>query len=464
MPAQGQIYTTANPYRIELTTQGAHVLAETPAIALAKGENRVVVMGLSSDTRLDQVQYFLGEAVSVVRAELINDSTLHFNDLELKEIGQDLLEAQDSLRGVLFTESQIAYLKTILDQNKRIEVSDKSIYIDDLDELLTFYKRRLRSLQRDLNTAKLHKKRLIHQIDSLKKAKRRRLTTLAPPVHGVGLNLVADFDMEQTVRIAFFTHMAKWTPQYALVTDNENANLEVNASIEQNTGVNWKQVELHLSYNQTGDWKQANGGRHSVTYPVKHPIQLGNGQSLFIPNVSNYQVDTRQVYLCDPTLSHMSQPFVDVKGLSGVFLPTGMITIKTATNGQVMDSFTSGIFQDSMSFALPLTHDVASTKFLVKEKLSNSLVGNKVSSKVEWTATVTNSTPMAQTIVFRDRIPFASANPNVLIEYNLPKGGTQFNGYFEQTLQLEANESIELNYGFQITAPKGTNLTEYIEK
>jgi hypothetical protein len=464
VPVQGQIYTTASPNSVELTTQGAYVVSETPAIALVKGVNQVRIMGLSFDAQLDQLQFFMGQSAWVVHAELISDSSTFFNDPLLRIISRALHQMEDSLQGVLFTESQIGYLKTILDENMGIEVSDKSIYTDDLDELLGFYAKKLRNLQKDLTTAKLHKKRLVHQIDSLKQAKQNRLTTLAPAVHGVQLNIVADFDMEQPVRISFFTQLATWAPQYGLKAQMDKAELDVNAMVSQHTGFNWNNVQLRLSYDQTGNRKSLKYGSHAVTFLLPYPVQLGNGQSMFVPKLSNYRVAARQLFVCDPSLSHLSQPILEIKELKGIFLPEGTITVGTATNGQVQDSFISGLFQDSMTLSLPMTHEVVSTKYVVKEKLSNSLVGNKASSKVEWVATITNSTPIEQTIIFRDRIPFASANPNVLMEYNLPKGAVKYNGYFELTLLLPANERMELNYGFEITAPKGTNLNEYIEK
>ena len=240
--------TTINEVTVFLS--GAEVHRKGKA-TVVPGVNEIKIIGLSPSVNGNSVQAslandnltilsvdhkmnFLTENAFAPRIETIKDS---LEDMALK------YKIRESHERVYREE------KSMLITNKSIGGSDTGVDIEDLMEMADFYRKRLTEVETKLLDIEREKAKISKTITKLNahlnqlNAKRTNHTSEITVKVSSKLRMVSDID------VSYIVSQAGWMPKYDIRAENttDPIGLTYKADVFQNTGIDWKNVNLTLS-------------------------------------------------------------------------------------------------------------------------------------------------------------------------------------------------------------------------
>lgn len=441
---------------VSFMPSSAFLSCQISNISLNEGLNVVDISNVARDVNLSTLSFSQVANAEITKVKILKKNNYN-SDHNIKAIDSLIVLAMDSLNWIEFNLKRNEQLSNILHENSEIDVSDKSIYIDDLDELLTYYKYKLRKLEAEKRRLDYHKNQLVYQIDSLKTAKEKRIATLGIPSTYLRVHISSSMASSTNISFDYLTDLAGWTTKYSILVGNETANLKIGAACFQYSGSNWESALFTLSYGQALD---KNMESSLSQFSIPNQKNLRSGDTLFIYSILNQEIETSESFVCKPSQSPLVSKKVAVTGLDGLFLPKGQVNIVT-NSGQVhFDSLSSDLFSDSSLYSLGYSNEIIFNRTLSKEKLRKSILGNKKTIEIEWTISFENTSNKTQTILIEDFLPTVSKN-EIEIDLNLPRGSNTYDDTFIYSFELDSGEKEEISYGFIISAPKAIELKNY---
>ena len=435
---------------------GGLIQAESEMIPITKGLGKLTLTGLGNEINEKSIYISLGEGVEILELKVIEDSTGYKKDKEILAIDKSINEWKDSLYWLDFSEKRNKVLELILLKNDEIEVSDKSIYVDDLNELLAFYERKLRKVKNEKVTIKHHKKIVNRHIDSLQTAKQNRITTLGYPTTSVELHIRSDMEQKRTARLSYSTDKMSWNPSYVIAPKNEEYALSTNANFIQKTGQNWEEVKVTLLYGQ--EESSATNLKTPLTrFELAGIYNFVADSSYRLPQIEKTEVVVEEKMVCRPNISTASQMMYQVNGLSGYYLPNSPVTLITSTSGQFVDSLESDFYNDSVVFVAGYHSDITCEKSIVLDKMKKSIFNGEQKQVLEWELKIQNNSGENLQVEVYDILPWKE-DREVTCFPMMPKRGKYDKGRFSVVLELRAGETQTITYGVEIIAPKNYNL------
>lgn len=442
---------------VSIYQNSALIVADTEPISFTKGFNSITISGITQGVDQNSLSLKCDPTLKVLKTIVIVDVLPIGKDKIIAGFDKEIASLQDSLKWVEFALKRNEILKKTVYDNREIEVSDRSIYVDDLDELLVFLKLKLRNLENEKEKRVYHRNTLNYQIDSLKTAKQNRIATLGYPKASITAQISAENDIKTPLQLFYKTEKADWTPKYIIALDQEKSTLNFRADVAQSSGLNWTDVNTALVYGENGDMN-----RPCVTMNINKNVSISNGDSAINIDVRKFDIECKQIFKVNPSKKSFALLEYQVTGLRGEYLPQGPVTFISSTGQQHFDTLESTLFHDSVSYQFGYVNDITFERTLSKEKLSRALIGNKHSVEVEWTLNVINNSSEDQLIEITDFLP--NNKENIIgLELNLPKNAITTDNEFSFSDKLKPGEEKDYTYGFKITAPKGENLNDYYE-
>lgn len=231
-------------------TQGAQI-SRTKKIELLKGENIIIFKGLEKDINPNSIQFYgingsnnftavstqfrLKETTSTKlkkSIEIVNDSIADI-DLQINRISNKL--------------KNLSKEKEIIQKHSKINERIETSYVLQIKELITYYRKITNEIDQLIYDLEKRRKDL-YLIKSglnikLNEYTRTQYTGI------IEAKVYANNAMSQTIKLSYMVTNAGWTPFYEIKSQGINHPLKVicKATINQNTGINWKNIKLTLS-------------------------------------------------------------------------------------------------------------------------------------------------------------------------------------------------------------------------
>jgi len=168
---------------------------------------------------------------------------------ELNKINAQIEEVELKLATI---ENEIAILnekEEFLKSNTKITSSNQAISPADYKELTEFYAKQIKEIRNTLFSKSLTVKK--HKIDLTKLNSQKNQLSKGEKIHSgeILVNLFTTNVVKAKLEISYYVNNAKWYPSYDVRVDKigEPLQLTYKANIEQNTGIDWKDVEIKLS-------------------------------------------------------------------------------------------------------------------------------------------------------------------------------------------------------------------------
>lgn len=278
---------------------GAQVFRQSKTVTVKKGVNEFIIKDVSPFLNQDQIQatskgsflildvqyqteYVAPSAVQPtiipekVQKEInvLND-TLLFISFEVERITAKLANLNDE--------------KRMVKQNQLIKAGGISDTLPELKSIVEYYRVKLD----DINEL-IHKWKKRQYVVSLREQKHRaRLTELnsyaaniqqpAQPAktrHHILVTTYSDVTTSGKVEVNYFVNNAGWVPAYDLRANNTNSPMTITykAHVYQNTGEDWKNVNLILStYDRTFSVTKPSAGTWRLDYTINKPVMTQHG-------------------------------------------------------------------------------------------------------------------------------------------------------------------------------------------
>jgi uncharacterized protein (TIGR02231 family) len=250
-------------------------LNHTTKASLDKGTQEITIENISNVVDPNTVQISVPENV-VLLSYRFNARTIVLNNIANPSIKrmEDSIKLVQKLINNATNEANVT--SELLDKTSRLietysSGATKNLTTADLIKLLDFYTTKVQSYRtvvNNLQTKKLELAELVNDISSRLETAREDNNGEASKVVGeMILQLMTQQPATVDIGVSYFTQNAGWIPTYDMrVKSIDNSfKLSYKASVNQSTGLDWKQVKLTLS---TSNPNQGN------VYPTLNPLFL----------------------------------------------------------------------------------------------------------------------------------------------------------------------------------------------
>lgn len=242
---------------------GAQVFRKAK-VNLKKGVTEVIFDSISSNINANSIQVS-GRGNYVIldtKYKVVQPSANPTPPQIPKEILSKIRLIQDTLDMVNFDLEEIKYKKDVLELEKGLLIGNKSVKSDSLP-LLKDAMQFFREKYNDINATLIAVKKQEYLLNKKKTAIQNRLNKInaennkkyiakaAYPKYQIVVTVSSDEVVAGTIDVNYLVNNASWSPKYDLRASGINKPVELTykANVYQNSGENWKDVNLKLSTN-----------------------------------------------------------------------------------------------------------------------------------------------------------------------------------------------------------------------
>ena len=514
--AQDEKAITANIKKVTVFLQGAQVTHEG-STTLLKGKQTVKLGDLSPFIQANSV------TVKTKGVTLIN--VIHqINYVQEASAPKRLIALNDSIELV---NDQLALSNAkvqVLEEEKAMVLANKSIKgeevldIADLQEMAKFYRDHLGEVAEKIQEGKLKTRgientlnRLINEKNTLGYNHGKETGEILMEVYANGG--AAAFE------ISYYTTNATWYPTYDIRAKDINSPvvLDYKANIQQNTGSDWKDVELTLS---TGNpsvsgqapsinkwnidfWVQNYGKKYKTrplacpdfddklakSAPSEHNLSGNNKMMEYAAPIANYQeaTTTAQYIISTPyTIASNSKnhkvdiaqhevaatyQYKAVPKLDPTAFLVAQITnwekynlLAGEANIFFEDAFVGNSFidpaaaNDTMDISLGSDKNIVISRTKVGEESKKMILGSDKSVEYTWEIKVKNNKAKAVTIEIKDQIP-VSSNGDIEVSSEVKEGILDNEtGIITNEFTVNPSEEKVFRFTYKVKYPKKYNV------
>lgn len=325
----GKQNTKATLQTVTIYRSGAELIHQAKA-NLDKGNNELVIEGISSYVDINSIQVNCPATVTILGVEFSNNYLLSESvSPELKRIRDSLEIVKSDIKKLDVQITTSNDLLNVLQSNKEIKGSQTGLSVAELIKLMDYYKLKSTELQNEISQLNGKKEKLVNTISRLnqQEAEERKQHTVTGG--RLVLQLYVALSGMQDFTISYITPNAYWTPYYDIKADNIQSPLKIiyKAKIVQTTGIDWKKVKLSLSTSTASQYGAApilKSWFLSYINPVRK-MEMNLSASNSIPSM---QVYTQNVY--DKEVS--KDAYKKIQGYNGQNQPLYVV------NGNIMEA------------------------------------------------------------------------------------------------------------------------------
>lgn len=240
---------TASLKTVTIYRTGAEMI-HTAKATLSKGNNEVIIEGISSSVDINSIQVNCPSLVTILGIEFSNNFLLpEVTSPTLKKIRDSVERLNNEIEKIKISLTTTSDLVAVLKSNREIKGSQTGLSVAELIKLMDYYKIKSNELQNELTFLNSKKSRLETQVQKLNNQAAEEEKKNIISGGRIILQLSAAAQGEQEFTLSYITQNAYWTPYYDIKAEGVNSPLTIiyKAKIAQTTGIDWKKVKLSLS-------------------------------------------------------------------------------------------------------------------------------------------------------------------------------------------------------------------------
>jgi len=228
--------------------QGATLTAMAQA-TLNPGKNTVIITGLSGNLQSESVR-IKGDGIK------IQNFTHQLNYLEIDNKNKIINTLHDELESITNAITKLDEQKEILIQEKNMILSNQTVAGTDfgldptkLSQLADFFRNRLNDILNKEQALDQEIKAQTEKAEKISKQIRATSNQVPLPTAEIEITLEASKSGTIPIQIEYYINTAGWIPTYDLKVNalDKNYQLDYLASIYQNSGIDWVNMEVAVS-------------------------------------------------------------------------------------------------------------------------------------------------------------------------------------------------------------------------
>lgn len=500
---------TAVPGINEFIFEGVSSLMDVSSLqASAKGN--ITIMDVKYQTQLNEKP--VNAIISPIDKQLksAGDSLVMLN-FEIEELNEQLQS--------LVTE------KNIILNNRLIKGESNRDTLEMFKEAINFLRSRLNNISTESTQLK---KKLFYRNENktvlqnrINELTRIRQTGVNPPKESVPVVVVMAYSEIATpakVSISFYVDRAAWVPVYDLRA-NTNGKIDLNykAEISQQTGMDWKNVDLTLStgnpalntqipvlhpfylsfvqhhrkkFNQEilslqgvskaaaaetreeankdemmldartmADFTNPREGMIQTEYDIKIKYNIPNGDGMHIVTIQNKTLNADYKHSSIPKLDMNAYLIAELDDLDELNLIAGNSRIYFDGNFIGKSVLNPDAFTDTVKLSLGKDRGIVVNRKKLKDKTKERILADEKTVSVTYEITIRNTKSSSVTLDLYDQIP-VSSDPNIKVSLIDGDGSelTEESGMLSWKMNLKSMESKKLRFSYEVKLPKSAQL------
>ncbi len=487
-------------------------------INLPKGKTMLVFKGLSVALDVKSIRISIDKNVDILQISTLSNFVKNNQDKpQIKKLKDSLNLLTVKLQN--YTDEIDAYSieKELLLANKEIGGQDNGVSIDELKQTADYYRNRIIEINKKISSTNFLYKKLTKDKERIQK----QLDELNYKSGHYSNEIYILVESEQAVStklyLKYLVGKAGWSPAYDLKSEDTDSpvTLIYNAKVYNNTGIDWKNINLTLSTNDANvsntkpilnTWflEKIETDRNDM-YISNVPITNEYFQEVMVEDQVGYQEEQRQLngsYQYEATVPVLSHEFkidkkysvpADDKPYSveiiekelkadyqhyaitkidkGVFLLAKIIgweelnLIDGPANIYYAGSYIGNSFivtrnvSDTLDFSLGRDNKVIVTRNRLNKYNSSQFIGNKKKTTFEYQYELKNNHKSAINIELTDQIPISQSDEIEIKVLELTGGKqNQSNGKVTWKINLKPGELRKIKFSFSVKYPKNFNI------
>lgn len=249
---QKPIFAEAKLNSVTLYEQSAELYSNS-TFKIPKGSSEVVITNVAQNIDESTIKIGSRSKVSVLTYRFTTDENFYKTELDKRnpqhKIVLDSISLMEKkLKDLDFQKTALANSIGILDKNQMINAGSTS-YSKELEKLIDYYQKKRTELSIQLDKAETSYSSVAEKLDKLRtKFDLNNQELEKYPKGKLVLQISSEGSEDVNLDIRYSIREALWRPYYDVVIPdiNSKAQLLYKAMVRQNSGLDWKNVELHM--------------------------------------------------------------------------------------------------------------------------------------------------------------------------------------------------------------------------
>jgi uncharacterized protein (TIGR02231 family) len=504
----------------------------TSEFSAIPGINEFIFEGVSSVMDVSSLQASAKGDITIMDVKYqmqLNESPVNVtNSLtgkQLKSAGDSLVMLNFEIEELNEQLQSLATEKNIILNNRLIKGESNRDTLEMFKEAINFLRSRLNNISTESTRLK---KRLFYGNEN-KTALQNRINELSriaqsgvnPPKESLPVVVVMAYSEIATaarVSISFYVDRAAWVPVYDLRA-NTNGKIDLNykAEISQQTGMDWKNVDLTLStgnpalntqipvlhpfylsfvqhhrkkFNQEtlslqgvskaaaavtreeankdemmldartmADFTNPREGMIQTEYDIKIRYNIPNDDGMHIVTIQNKALNADYKHSSIPKLDMNAYLIAELDDLDELNLIAGNSRIYFDGNFIGKSVLNPDAFTDTVKLSLGKDRGIVVNRKKLKDKTKERILADEKTVSVTYEITIRNTKSSSVTLDLYDQIP-VSSDPNIKVSLINGDGSelTDESGMLSWKMNLKSMESKKLRFSYEVKMPKSAHL------
>jgi len=523
--AQKPVFTQAQIESARVYNNAAELKHKASA-QIATGTSEIVITNVANYLNENTVQIGVPKYVTVMSVQFTNAYVEEYDNNEdspiIKPVKEEIEKKEVALKKIKNEIDTEEHSIELLDKNRSIEEAH-SFSVAELTKLLEYYKVKRTELANNVDALKKQEKTLEEELKALKGKLSFNTSTSEKTSQGkLILNVMSSQAGSIPVNVSYLTTQARWQPSYEMRIEKINQPIQMTykAQVSQNTGVDWRNVNLSLTsgaanqntiapelhpwfldyYTSTNhsrqvegrakttmltaqanfddaqnasgqmyetvsapstisDYTQINESQLNITFDIEIPYTiLSNGKQHSVALKETALLATYQ-YMSIPKLDAHAYLIAKIKDYGDYNLLPGEANVIFEGMYVGKTFVNTNVNKDELTLSLGKDPNIAVSRTLISDKSGTKMLSSRKVQDFVYEITVRNNKKESISTLIEDQIPISS---NSDIEISLiDKDNAKIEeekGRLIWELNLKPNETKKIRFGFQLKSAKDKNV------
>ena len=494
---------------VKVFLRGAQ-LSYSASMKIDKGLNDIVFTGLASNIDRNSIN------VSTKGDAIIMSVVQRFDYLRVLEKTPQIKMLEDSLesqnKSLDFNQNEIDVLKSEIDlilANKNIGNEKIGVSITELQKMAEFYRKYLREIKNKMYDLSIISKKIQKNIERIQNQLNELNNQLNKPMNEIVVTVSGKASGTVDIDLSYLIYDAGWQPAYDLRVDkiNSPAQLSYKANVWQNSGLDWKNIEIVLSTRNSNinnnkpelnpwfidflrpvayrDMMKAGAVSKSTASMVQMQVQEAAPQAEtmanyfevietqlsveFTPTIKysipsdgkphsvalhEFSVPAKYEYYAAPKLDNNAFLVARLTDWANYNLLPGQANIYFENSYVGQSSINPATTKDTLTLSLGRDQNISVSRDVLKDFSEDKFLSSNVERTFAFEIKVKNNKKAAVKIIVEDQIPI-SKNENIEVRLVDSSGAVydQQSGKLKWMVEIEAGKSISKKMVYSVKYP-----------
>jgi uncharacterized protein (TIGR02231 family) len=495
---------------VKVFLRGAQ-LSYSTSVKVDKGLNDLVFTGLAANIDRNSIN------VSAKGDAIIMSVVQRFDYLRIPEKTPQIKMLEDSLetqnKSLAFNQNEIDVLKSEIDlilANKNIGNEKIGVSITELQKMAEFYRKHLPEIKNKIFDLSVSSKKIQKSIERIQNQLNELNNQLNKPTNEIVVTVSGKISGTIDVDLSYMIYDAGWLPAYDVRVDkiNSPAQLSYKANVWQNSGLDWKNIEIVLSTRNPNvnnnkpelnpwfiDFKQQAVGRGMMrkdvvaqsqsTLSAKMQIRAEAPQAETMANyfevvetqlsveftptikysipsdgkphsvsLQEFSVPAKYEYYAAPKLDNNAFLVARLTDWANYNLLPGQANIYFENSYVGQSSINPATTKDTLTLSLGRDQNISVSRDVLKDFSEDKFLSSNVERTFAFEIKIKNNKKAAVKIIVEDQIPI-SKNENIEVKLVDLSGAVydQQSGKLKWMVEIETGKSISKKMVYSVKYP-----------